>query len=1045
VRFLFAFLFTCLAGQIVAQGIYTEFGQSRVQKKTETYSLKQDQIEIIYHAGGEELAKIVFAYVIQQLPEFETKLNYNLSNGIKIVVYNHFIDYQNSNINIINFQQSNSGYSYLTDNTSSIYFSGSRIDLYRQTRRAIAEVLISEFIYGGDLRERIQNSALLTLPTWYYKGLVAYLAESWNVENDNYLKDFLLSGKAHTFTSLQEEDEVLAGHSIWRYLEEKYGAGSVSNVVFITCIGRSVESAFNYYTGLTINSMLKDWEQYYKDKYSFDESTFKLPKGQENVPDKLAKKRITQFKLSPDGKQIAIVTNTRGRYQVVLYNVKTKKSDVIFKGGHQIFNQQASYDYPLIAWDKDGKTISIITFKNNQSMLTKYNTNGKKGTTTLLENVPIIKDFTFNSEGTEMVMSIIRKGQSDIIIYNLQNKTISDITNDIYDDLNPRFSFNNERVLFSSNREWPTQTVANYYSIFEIEINNKSIQRIAGYPKFFSNYFQPIELQNNYISFLSDANGIVNNYAIKRNDTKIIQLTNYKRSILYNDVASNSQVIADLLFFKNHYRIYVGELAENLTEDEVENPRNTAYRNWLTETKVQNKKMDTVYLNDSTKNNPLQNKKDTLAKIHKKVFLSGYYEKDDLKANQSPNEKISSISIQKTKLNFGVNYSVTLFDNSYLNNYLFQANVNESVLNNPFLLNTLLQAKITDNLKNYQFEAGARIPVSIRASDYFLKYTNLKGRWDQSFFFHRRGRLLTNENIADRMVTEVLKYTISYPFNERSKINLNAGLRQDRLIALATDSTTAEKPTTGNVYFSAGAEYVYDNVQSKGLNIFEGLKFKIYSDNYFGINKQAMVMNTGFDGRYYLKLHRQIYIATRLSGAFSIGPQKTGYYLGGVENEIGKVNSNSNFNYSIPTLTTSEYSFQTLVAPMRGFKRNTRGGSNFALLNTEIRIPVLSYLIQKPITSEFLRSIMFIGFIDMGTAWQGSSPYDKSNPFNTQIITTTNYFVSVTSQRNPMLYSTGIGVRAKILYHYVKLDYGWGYLENKFLKGMTTFSYGLDF
>lgn len=1044
-RFLLAFLIIYSSAQLFAQGIYTEFGQSRVQRKTTTYSLKQDNVEIIYHEGGEELANLVFAYVIKQIPEFETRINYNLSNGVKIVVYNHFIDYQNSNINLTNFQQNTSGYSYLTDNTSSIYFSGSRIDLYRQTRRAIAEILISEFIYGGDLRERIQNSALLTLPTWYYKGLVSYLAESWDVENDNYLKDFLLSGKANTFTSLQEEDEVLAGHSIWRYLEEKYGAGSVSNVVFITCIGRSVESAFNYYTGLTINSMLKDWEEFYKEKYSVDESTFKLPKGQENVPDKLVKKRITQFKLSPDGKQIAIVTNTRGKYQVVLYNVKTKKSQVVLNGGHQIFNQVASYDYPLIAWDKDGKTISVITFHENHSILTQYNTVGKKMKTMLLENVPIIKDFTFNSEGNMMVLSVIRRGQSDIITYDLQSKIIQDITNDIYDDLNPRFSFNDERILFSSNREWPNNNLSNYYSIFEIEIKTKHLQLIAGYPKFYSNYFQPIELQNNYISFLSDANGIVNNYVIKRGESKIIQLTNYKRSILYNDVATSNQSIADLLFFKNRYRIYVGELAENLLDDEVENPRNTAYRNWLTETKVQIKKVDTLRLYDSLTKKPIGLPKDTAIIIPKKVFISGYAEKDDLKVDQNTDEKISSISIQKTKLNFGVNYSVTLFDNSYLNNYLFQAKVNESIFNNPFLLNTLLQAKITDNLKNYQFEAGARIPISIKASDYFLRYTNLKGRWDQSILFHRRGRVLESENTLSRMVSEILKYTISYPFNERSKININTGLREDRLIALATDSITAAKATLGNVYISSGIEYVYDNIQYKGLNIFEGLKFKIYNDNYIGANKNAFVVNTGFDGRYYLKIHRQIYMAARLSGAFSIGPQKTAYYLGGVENEIGRVASNSNFNYNIPTLTSSEYSFQTLAAPMRGFKRNTRGGSNFAVLNAEMRIPVLSYLIQKPITSEFFRSIMFIGFIDMGTAWQGNSPYDISNPFNTQIVQMPNYYITVSSQRNPMLYSTGIGVRAKVLYHYMKIDHGWGYFENKFLKGLTTISYGLDF
>ncbi|MDI1235527.1 MAG: hypothetical protein PSX81_14710 [bacterium] len=1044
-RFLLSLLFLCTSAQIVAQGIYTEFGQSRIQKKTITYSLKQDNIEIIYYEGGEALAQLVFNYVIKQLPEFETRINYNLSNGVKIVVYNNFIDYQNSNINLTNFQQNTSGYSYLTDNTSSLYFSGSRIDLYSQIRRAIAEILISEFIYGGDLRERIQNSALLTLPTWYYKGLVSYLAESWNVENDNYLKDFLLSGKANTFSSLQEADEILAGHSIWRYLEEKYGTGSVSNVVFITCIGRSVESAFNYYTGLTINSMLNDWEQFYKEKYSIDESTFKLPKGQENVPDKLVKKRITQFKLSPDGKQIAIVTNTLGRYQVVLYNVKTKKSNIILKGGHQIFNQEASYDYPLIAWEKDGKAISVITSKDHQSILTKYNTLGKKIKSLILEKVPFIKDFTLNTDGTVMVMSIIRGDQSDIITYDLKNKTIQDITNDVFDDLNPRFSLNDQSILFSSNREWPSKTLTNYYSIFEIEIEHKSINLIAGYPKYFCNYFQPIELPNNYISFLSDANGIVNNYVIKRGDNKIIQLTNYKRSILYNDVATSNRNIADLLFFKNRYRIYVSELSDNLTDDEVDNPRNTAYRNWLTETKIGAKKTDSIGQKDTaikSKNNTL---KDTIPAPRKKIFISGFSEKDEINLERNPGEKTSLVSIQQTKLNFGVNYSITLFDNSYLNNYLFQANVNESVFNNPFLLNTLLQAKITDNLKNYQFEAGARIPISIKASDYFLKYTNLRGRWDQSIFFHRRGRVLGTENTVNRMVTEILKYTISYPFNERSKLNINGGLRQDRLISLATDSITLNKPTLGNVYVSGGIEYVYDNIQYKGLNIFEGLRFKIYNDNYIGATKKALVINTGFDGRYYLKLHRQIYFATRLSGAFSLGPQKTAYYLGGVENEIGRVASNSNFNYNIPTLTSSEYSFQTLVAPMRGFKRNTRGGTNFAVLNAEMRIPVLSYLIQKPITSEFFRSIMVVGFVDAGTAWLGSSPFDKSNPFNTQIVQMPNYYITVSSQRNPMLYATGIGVRAKILYHYIKVDRGWGYLENKFLAGMTTVSYGLDF
>jgi hypothetical protein len=89
---------------------------------------------------------------------------------------------------------------------------------------------------------------------------------------------------------------------------------------------------------------------------------------------------------------------------------------------------------------------------------------------------------------------------------------------------------------------------------------------------------------------------------------------------------------------------------------------------------------------------------------------------------------------------------------------------------------------------------------------------------------------------------------------------------------------------------------------------------------------------------------------------------------------------------------------------------------------------------------------MFIGFADAGTAWLGHSPYDMSNPFNTKIVQTPSYIVTVATKRDPMLYAIGLGIRAKILGHYIKFDHGWGYFENKFLKGgLTNISLGLDF
>ena len=88
---------------------------------------------------------------------------------------------------------------------------------------------------------------------------------------------------------------------------------------------------------------------------------------------------------------------------------------------------------------------------------------------------------------------------------------------------------------------------------------------------------------------------------------------------------------------------------------------------------------------------------------------------------------------------------------------------------------------------------------------------------------------------------------------------------------------------------------------------------------------------------------------------------------------------------------------------------------------------------------------MLIGFVDIGTAWKGKSPYSIENPFNTRIVQAPLYTMSVVTQRDPFLYAFGVGVRAKILGHYIKLDHGWGLLENKFQTAMTTISIGLDF
>ena len=131
------------------------------------------------------------------------------------------------------------------------------------------------------------------------------------------------------------------------------------------------------------------------------------------------------------------------------------------------------------------------------------------------------------------------------------------------------------------------------------------------------------------------------------------------------------------------------------------------------------------------------------------------------------------------------------------------------------------------------------------------------------------------------------------------------------------------------------------------------------------------------------------------------------------------------------TIPGDNYAYQTLAANMRGFNRNIRNGTSYALINAEIRVPIAKYLSSKPLTSSFWRNFELVGFFDAGSSWHGSNPFNRDNPLNTivlpkenqgnaPVILTVNYF------KDPIVASYGVGVRALLFGYLVRADYGWG-------------------
>jgi hypothetical protein len=226
-----------------------------------------------------------------------------------------------------------------------------------------------------------------------------------------------------------------------------------------------------------------------------------------------------------------------------------------------------------------------------------------------------------------------------------------------------------------------------------------------------------------------------------------------------------------------------------------------------------------------------------------------------------------------------------------------------------------------------------------------------------------------------------------------------------------------------------------------GLNLFRGTRYKIFAEYYQNATQARTYMGTaGIDFRNYIPLHRTFIFATRFAAGTSFGSEKLIHYLGGVDNAI-----NPDINTATPISTTENYQFQTVVTNMRGFWQNARNGNSFAVLNGELRLPIFKYLINQPVRSEFLNNFQVVGFGDLGTAWNGPSPWSDENAFNNRVITSGNLTITINRQTNPIIGGYGIGLRSRVLGYFVRADWAWG-VENGFvLPSVFYFSLSTDF
>lgn len=1115
----------------IAQVSAVQFGKNRIQYKKFSWKFYQSPNFNVYYnnEGGEELAKYVAQAAENELPQLESSIEYSLQRRANLILYNNYEDYKTTNIGLGYDWQTTGALTKLVNNKVPIYFNGDHNKLLLNIREGIAQILVQNILFGDDIGEFASNQALLDLPKWLTDGYIAYEAQNWSTEKDDELKNVILSGTYTKFYQFAFDKPTLAGNAFWYYIARKYKPQNVTYFLYLARLYKNLNTASERICKKKFKDVLVDFMNEEGDRYLADiKQRRNAPKGKLSIIEDATQSDFYHFASNPNPKNnsYAVVQYTKGKYCVKFVN-NLYEPKILLEYGVNVLAGNRGPNYPILSWDGKGTRLLCIYPKDGKINMFVYDVvaNLKRNKQTI-DSLDQILDAGYIFDANTLLLSAVKNGHTDLFTYRMDMNKLKQITNDVYDDIDPTFvAFPNRLgIIFASNRPGPnapnSDTVLpsrNRYNIFLADINNNSefrqITQLTNLKHGNARY--PSQYNTNHFTYVSDENGIGNRWAgffstetggldtlyfvgdevlhnptdndldsslqrwnkfeadsigffkVYEDSTYTFPITNYQSSLIESRTSGNNDQVSelrregDLMFL---YKLKVDSVT--LRKRNI-NARPTQYiKDMIVQEKLaagniiksqsqEENKTEDIFQNEFEDNSDSSKSKNEIP----------------VPANQPATSDILSKTKQFTyKLKFEANYiSAGFFNNVPLVNTFqpYQGGGGPIQLSTGSdLFNPFIQLGVNDILEDIKINGGIKLGSNLSDKDLFVNFENTRKRIDWGVTYYRskisnypnffKGDFLGIPYIYydNLLTTNLYQFNFKYPFNEIKSFRASAGVRSDRgtlrpflPVLLGYDSAALRAPDSIANSLVTRFEYVHDNSINPSDNIWNGLRWKIYTDFWLPVSKGSAIkgnkiLNVGFDARYYYKIYRNFIWAVRGAGDFSFGDAKMIYYLGGADGWVSP--KFSTLNTPDPS---QNYVYQSLALNLRGFQQNIANGNNALVLNSELRLPVFATFIDKPINSAFLRNFQIVQFIDLGTAWAGDlknikrpivivPPPDQNTPV---------FFRFKAGGIGPFAGGYGFGARSTLLGYFMKLDAAWQ--MNGLFRGGPTFyfSFGFDF
>ncbi len=458
-----AFLPCLVAAALLGSAISpapAQFGQNKVQYRDRTWSVvKTEHFELYFRDGLRETAVDAGRMAERAYDRLSAMLDHRPEGPIPIVLYGSQTEFQQTNVIPDFLGEGTGGFTEYTKRRVALPLTGSYGDFDHVLTHELVHAFMLDIFAGG--RERsLLGTGRYDPPLWLAEGMAEYLSiGEVDPLTEMWLRDGALQGYLTSIAQLERTYDIRIyryGQALVAYLGATYGDEALGRILKRLPHDRSVDRALEEVVGLRLKKLSEDWTEAVRRQY--------LPQIRDHQKPEEFSFRLTDARqvsaglnctpaLAPDGALMAYISDRS------LYNDLYVASALTGEIQQRLVKSERRADFESLRffrssmdWSPDGGSLVFVTQRGGRDELAVMDP--RSGQLRRRIEVPLdgVLSPSFSPDGEWITFAGLTGGRSDLYRVRVEGDRLERLTEDRYLVQEPRYSPDGKKIVFVSDR-----------------------------------------------------------------------------------------------------------------------------------------------------------------------------------------------------------------------------------------------------------------------------------------------------------------------------------------------------------------------------------------------------------------------------------------------------------------------------------------------------------------------------------------------------------------------------------------------------------------